>query len=86
MILSRRLRSPEVIRNKDWRSRCQTQVFPGFDCLRGRATLDQLLRFDRPLLLELEHAGKRGLVLLRGVSGDTVRLDFAGIGYRLSIE
>lgn len=65
-------------------ARCQTQVFPGFDCLRGRATLDQLLRFDRPLLLELEHAGKRGLVLLRGVSGDTVRLDFAGIGYRLS--
>jgi general secretion pathway protein A len=59
-------------------------VFPGFDCLRGHATLEQLLRFDRPLLLELEHDGRRGLALLQGVAGDAVRLDFAGIGYRLT--
>lgn len=67
-------------------ARCQPQIFPGFDCLRGRATLDQLLRFDRPLLLELEHEGKRGLALLRGVAGDAVRLDFAGVGHRLTRE
>lgn len=65
-------------------ARCQPHVFPGFDCLRGRATLDQLLRFDRPLLLELDYEGRRGLALLRGVAGDAVRLDFAGIGYRLT--
>jgi general secretion pathway protein A len=65
-------------------ARCQPHVFAGFDCLRGNATLDQLLRFDRPLLLELEYHGQRGLALLRGVAGDTVRLDFAGVGYRLS--
>lgn len=65
-------------------ARCQTHVFPGFDCLRGHATLEQLLRFDRPLLLELEHDGRRGLALLQGVAGDAVRLDFAGIGYRLT--
>lgn len=67
-------------------ARCQPQIFPGFDCLRGQATLDQLLRFDRPLLLELEHDGKRGLALLRGVAGDAVRLDFAGVGHRLTRE
>jgi general secretion pathway protein A len=65
-------------------ARCQPHIFPGFDCLRGHATLDQLLRFDRPLLLELEHDGKRGLALLRGVAGDAVRLDFAGVGHRLT--
>lgn len=64
-------------------ARCQPHVFAGFDCLRGKATLDQLLRFDRPLLLELDYHGKRGLALLRGVAGNTVRLDFAGLGYRL---
>ncbi|HSX62217.1 MAG TPA: AAA family ATPase [Tahibacter sp.] len=65
-------------------ARCQAHVFPGFDCLRGQATLDQLLRFDRPLLLELDYNGKRGLALLRGVAGEAVRLDFAGVGYRLT--
>lgn len=65
-------------------ARCQPHIFPGFDCLRGKATLDQLLRFDRPLLLELEFEGKRGLALLRGVAGDAVKLDFAGVGYRLT--
>ncbi|MBL8300418.1 MAG: AAA family ATPase [Rhodanobacteraceae bacterium] len=65
-------------------ARCQAHVFAGFDCLRGLATLDQLLRFDRPLLLELEYEGKRGLALLRGVSGDAVRLDFAGVSHRLT--
>jgi general secretion pathway protein A len=67
-------------------ARCQAHIFPGFDCLRGHATLDQLLRFDRPLLLELEHDGRRGLALLRGVAGDAVRLDFAGVGHRLTRE
>lgn len=65
-------------------ARCQPHIFPGFDCLRGKATLEQLLRFDRPLLLELDYNGKRGLALLRGVAGETVRLDFAGLGYRLN--
>ena len=34
---------------------CQTIVFPGFNCLRGHAALDQLVRFDRPLILPLQH-------------------------------
>ncbi|UXI68631.1 ExeA family protein [Tahibacter amnicola] len=64
-------------------ARCQPQIFPGFDCLRGRATLEQLARFDRPLLLELEAGGKHGLALLRGISGDKVQLDFAGTSHTL---
>ncbi|MEO8671791.1 MAG: AAA family ATPase [Tahibacter sp.] len=58
-------------------ARCATQVFPGMACLRGHATLEQLLRFDRPLILELPHAGSDRLALLRGFDADKVRLDFA---------
>jgi general secretion pathway protein A len=34
-------------------TRCQALVAPGIFCLRGRATLEQVLRFDRPLILVL---------------------------------
>lgn len=65
-------------------ARCQPQVFPGFDCLRGHATLDQLARFDRPLILELESGGRKGLGLLRGIGADKVQLDFAGVSHTLT--
>jgi general secretion pathway protein A len=65
-------------------ARCQPQVFPGFDCLRGHATLDQLARFDRPLILELESGGKSGLALLRGIGAEKVQLDFAGVSHTLT--
>ncbi len=59
-------------------TRCQTIVFPGLDCLRGHATIDQLARFDRPLILVLVKDDAQGYALLQSAAGDQVRLDFAG--------
>ena len=59
-------------------TRCQAVVFPGLNCLRGRASLEQLTRFDRPLILALQHNGAHGFALLVGVSSNRVTLNFAG--------
>jgi general secretion pathway protein A len=64
-------------------ARCASIVFPGFNCLRGHATLEQLARFDRPLLLHLREGDKAGVAMLQGVGRGKVRLDFAGAGYEL---
>jgi general secretion pathway protein A len=63
---------------------CQRIVFPGLCCLHGRAAVEQLARFDRPLILGLQHAGIRGYALLQGVAGDRVLLNFLGSDLRLS--
>ncbi len=49
--------SPDDVSVRD-AARCQSAVFAGLNCLRGHATLEQLARFDRPLILSL-HAGRR---------------------------
>jgi general secretion pathway protein A len=59
-------------------ARCQTVVFPGLDCLRGHATIEQLARFDRPLLLLLQKDDVQSYALLQSVSENQVRLDFNG--------
>jgi len=64
-------------------SRCAPIVAPGIACLHGRASLEQLARFDRPLILlfgrnEPTHA------LLQGVGRQRVRLDLAGTRYELA--
>jgi general secretion pathway protein A len=60
-------------------SACPMHVAPGLDCLRGRASLDQLARFDRPLILELHDSrGARASALLQGVGADRILLDVAG--------
>jgi general secretion pathway protein A len=64
--------------------KCPTQLFAGMHCLRGRGTLEQLARFDRPLLLVLDHAGLRAHALLVGAGAHRVRLDFAGAPMDLS--
>ncbi|GAB3027566.1 ExeA family protein [Oleiagrimonas citrea] len=58
--------------------RCNAVVFPGFDCVAGTGTLDQLKRFDRPMLLELKDASGVRHVLLLGVGDDQVRLFVGG--------
>jgi len=72
-------------------SRCPAVIAPGIDCLRGHATLEQLARFDRPLLLVLqdsavkpdgEHPGT--YALLQGVGPSHVRMDIAGERYELA--
>jgi general secretion pathway protein A len=59
-------------------ARCQAIVFAGLDCLHGHATIEQLARFDRPLILVLAKDDAQGHALLQSASGNQVRLDFAG--------
>ncbi len=62
-------------------ARCQTQVFAGLDCLRGHGTIDQLARFDRPLILILQNGDTQAHALLQGVDENRVALAFAGERY-----
>ncbi|HEX6833781.1 MAG TPA: peptidoglycan-binding protein, partial [Rudaea sp.] len=57
---------------------CQPVVFAGLDCLRGHGTLEQLARFDRPLILPLERDGARGYALMQAITDANVTLSFAG--------
>ena len=59
-------------------TRCQALVAPGIFCLRGRATLEQVLRFDRPLILVLGAAEKPMHVLLQGAGKREVHVDVGG--------
>jgi general secretion pathway protein A len=66
-------------------SRCAAIVAPGIACLRGRASLEQLARFDRPLILLLgDDTGHRAHALLQGVGKQHVRIDLAGARYELA--
>lgn len=56
-------------------ARCSAVIFPGFDCVGGTGSLDQLKRFDRPMILELQLAGGPRDVLLLGVGATQVHLD-----------
>jgi general secretion pathway protein A len=56
-------------------ARCTATLFPGFACVGGTGTLDQLKRFDRPMVLRLETAAGVRDVLLLGVGEHDVRLD-----------
>lgn len=65
-------------------SRCPAIVAPGLACLRGRASLDQLARFDRPLILLFGKAPHETHAILQGVGKQHVRLDLAGQRYELA--
>ena len=57
---------------------CQAIVFPGMDCLRGHATIEQLARFDRPLILLLGKADAQSYALLQGAGDKQIKFDFGG--------
>jgi general secretion pathway protein A len=65
-------------------SRCPAVIGAGIDCLRGRATLEQLARFDRPLILVLHQEEHQVHALLQGVGPTHVRLDIGGERYELA--
>jgi general secretion pathway protein A len=65
-------------------SRCPAVIAPGVNCLRGRATLEQLARFDRPLILVLRQGEHQTHALLQGVGPTVVRLDIGGQRYELA--
>ncbi|HET7268329.1 MAG TPA: AAA family ATPase [Oleiagrimonas sp.] len=56
-------------------SKCPAVIFAGFDCVGGTGTLDQLERFDRPLVLVLDTPDGKRQALLLGVGETQVRLD-----------
>lgn len=59
-------------------TRCPATFGPGLNCLRGRASLEQIVRFDRPLILVLDKGEVRLHALLLGAGRERVRLDVAG--------
>jgi general secretion pathway protein A len=59
-------------------ARCQNMIFTGLDCLHGSGTIEQLARFDRPLILLLRQGDAHAQALLQGVDPQHVRLDLAG--------
>jgi general secretion pathway protein A len=65
-------------------ARCPAIVAPGLACLRGRASLDQLARFDRPLILLFGKAPHETQAILQGVGKERVRIDLAGQRYELA--
>ncbi len=65
-------------------TRCPPIVAAGIACLHGHATLDQLARFDRPLLLLLGSTDRPEYALLQGVGPKHVRIDLTGTRYELA--
>ena len=69
-------------------SRCPPIVAPGLACLRGHAALEQITRFDRPLILILHPPGEAkdggAYALLQGAGREHVRLDLAGERHELA--
>ena len=64
---------------------CPPVVVPGFGCLAGNGTLEQVERFDRPLILQLQTArGTRAAVLLLGTGSRDVRVEFNGNRYQFA--
>ena len=59
-------------------TRCPPTIAAGLYCLRGRGTLEQVLRFDRPLILVLGQDDYTAHALLQGAGSQQVRLDLAG--------
>jgi general secretion pathway protein A len=59
-------------------ARCQNIVFPGLDCLHGSGTIEQLARFDRPLILMLHQDSVQADALLQDVDAQHVRLNVDG--------
>lgn len=59
--------------------RCDAQVYEGLNCLSGRGSLDQVRRFDRPMVLELNDPAAQP-VLLVGAGELDVRL-YTGTAY-----
>ena len=65
---------------------CDAVIFPGFACVSGRGSLDQLRRFDRPIILELDDANAKQQVLLVGTGDEDVRLFLGGKYVELTRE
>lgn len=63
--------------------RCPARISAGVHCLRGRASLGQVTRFDRPVILVLDSPAGQAHAVLLGAGKKNVRLDVAGERYTL---
>jgi general secretion pathway protein A len=75
--LNAKWKAPATVR-KVSADACPAQPAPGWRCLRSRATLDQLLRVDRPVLLRLRAEPKATWASLLGANPGSVRLSIDG--------
>jgi general secretion pathway protein A len=60
-------------------AKCQPVLSAGLDCLHGFGSIDQIARFDRPMLLIVHQNDARTAAMLVDVRGDNVRLEIDGI-------
>jgi general secretion pathway protein A len=82
-LLARWQVDPDSVSVRD-ASKCPAVIANGINCLRGRATLEQLARFDRPLILVLHDGEHQAHALLQGVGTTHVRLDIGSHRYELA--
>ena len=59
-------------------AKCQAVLIAGLDCLHGFGTIEQLARFDRPIILVLHQNDARSAAVLLDVDDDNVRIDVGG--------
>jgi general secretion pathway protein A len=59
-------------------AKCQPVLSAGLDCLHGFGSVDQIARFDRPMLLILHQGDARTPAMLVDVRGDNVRIEIDG--------
>jgi len=59
-------------------AKCQPVLAAGLDCLHGFGSIDQIARFDRPMLLILHQGEAKTAAMLVDVRGDNVRLEIDG--------
>jgi general secretion pathway protein A len=57
---------------------CPNAIAPGVGCLHGSGTIEQLARFDRPLILQLHEGNAHADALLQDVDKEHVRLTLGG--------
>jgi len=57
---------------------CPNVIAAGIGCLHGSGTIDQLARFDRPLILQLHDGSAHADALLQDVDKEHVRLTLGG--------
>ena len=60
-------------------AKCQNVLIAGLDCLHGFGTIEQLARFDRPLILMLHQGDSHAAALLLDVDANFVRIDVGGL-------
>jgi general secretion pathway protein A len=60
-------------------AKCQNVLVAGLDCLHGFGTIEQLARFDRPLILVLHQGESHAAAVLLDVDANFVRLDVGGL-------